>query len=126
MRNRTLTVLIVAVAGLGAATTAVVLNSTAWAFAPATPKGAVVEPSEKPLLEGPILYAAYDQENGKVGGFTRADNPKAVPGGNGSWNEQRYGKLYRDYLVVTHPAKKNWGVLVIPAGRLREVHFADE
>jgi hypothetical protein len=118
--------LVVAAAGLGAVATAVILNSATTAAAQADRNAAVVEPSERPLLEGPIHYAVYERENGKIGGFTRINDAKAVPGGNGSWNDHCYGKLYREYLIVTKPSNKNWGVLVLPANRLHEVHFAQE
>jgi hypothetical protein len=83
-------------------------------------------PSEKPLMEGPIHSLGYEQDNGKLGGFTRVDNAQAVPGGNGSWNERRHGKLYRDYIVVTKPGEKGWGALIIPASRIRSLHFSEE
>jgi hypothetical protein len=77
-------------------------------------------------MEGPIHSLGYEQDNGKLGGFTRVDNAQAVPGGNGSWNERRHGRLYRDYIVVTKPGEKGWGALVIPASRIRSLHFAEE
>lgn len=80
----------------------------------------------KPLMEGPIHFAAYDVGNGKLGGFVRIDNPEAVPGGNGTWNVDRYGKLYRDYLVVTDLSNERWGVQVIPTSRIYEIHFSED
>lgn len=124
MTTQTRMCLFVAIGGLGVAAAAVLLNSATPVLAQA--KTAVIEPTEKPLMEGPIHYVAFEQESGRTAGFTRVDDPKAVPGGNGSWNERRYGKLYRDYLVVTKPADKSWGVLVLPASRLQAVHFAQE
>src|SRR5215212_9285477 len=105
MNTRTATFLVLAGVGLGAAATAGFLNWGTAARADADPKAVVVLPPEKPIMEGPLHSAAYEQDDGKVGGFTRADNPQAVPGGNGSWNERRYGRLYRDYLVVTKPSE---------------------
>jgi hypothetical protein len=121
------TVTFLAVVGVGVAVaTAGVLISAPTAPAQAGRQGTVVEPSEKPFVEGPIHSVAYEQEGGKLGGFTRVNDPGAVPGGNGSWNDRRYGKLYREYLIVTKPDQQGWGVLVIPSGRLRSVHFAED
>lgn len=45
------------------------------------------------VAEGVIYHVAYSMEDGKVGGFTRVNDAKAVPNGNGSWNVDAYGKL---------------------------------
>jgi hypothetical protein len=126
MNTRTATVLVLAGVVLGAAAAVGFLNWGPPARAEADPKAVVVLPSEKPIMEGPLHSAAYEQDDGKVGGFTRANNAQAVPGGNGSWNERRYGRLYRDYLVVTKPSVPKWGALVIPASRVRSLHFGEE
>ena len=126
MNTRTATFLVLAGVVLGAAATAGLLNWGTTARAEADPKAVVVLPSEKPIMEGPLHSVAYEQDDGKIGGFTRANNPQAVPGGNGSWNEHRYGRLYRDHLVVTKPSEPKWGALVIPASRVRSLHFGEE
>jgi hypothetical protein len=59
---------------------------------------------ERPRAEG-IIYSVYYQQGTGTGGYTRANNSQAVPGGNGSWNVDAYGKLYRDFLVITFPNK---------------------
>lgn len=81
--------------------------------------------SEGPIQQGNLLYVEYEVAEGRNGGFTSVDNPDAVPGGNGSWNDKRYGVLYDEYLVVTKPEENNWGVLVIPSHRLVTVHFQE-
>jgi hypothetical protein len=126
MNTRRATVLVLAGVGLGVLATVGFLNRGTAARAGADPKAAVVLPSEKPIMEGPLQSAAYEREDGKIGGCTRADNPQAVLGGSGSWNEYRYGRLYRDHLDVTRPSDPKWGALVIPASRGRSLHFAEE
>jgi hypothetical protein len=80
---------------------------------------------EQPRAEGLIFTVEYQQGNG-TGGFTRLNNAKAVPGGNGSWNVDAYGKPYRDFLVITFPDKKDGqGPEVIPTHRLLSVRFGD-
>ncbi|GDY19284.1 hypothetical protein LBMAG56_06290 [Verrucomicrobiota bacterium] len=77
------------------------------------------------VAEGVIWTVEYKLENGKTGGFTRINDSRAVPGGNGSWNVDAYGKLTRDYLIITHPQRKDAGVEVIPANRLVSIRFGD-
>ncbi len=47
------------------------------------------------VAEGVVYSVEYQTEGGRTGGFTRLNEPKAVPGGNGSWNVDAYGKLTR-------------------------------
>ncbi len=77
---------------------------------------------EQPRAEGVIFAVEYQQGSG-TGGFTRLNNSKAVPGGNGSWSVDAYGKLYRDFLVLTFP--NGTGPEVIPTHRLLSVRFGD-
>lgn len=79
---------------------------------------------ERAQVEGVIFSVEFQQGSG-TGGFTRLNNSKAVPGGNGSWNVDAYGKLYRDFLVISFPDKKDLGPQVIPLGRLLSVQFGD-
>ena len=80
---------------------------------------------EQPRVEGVIYSVEYQYKNG-TGGFTRVNDSKAVPGGNGSWNVDAYGKLYLDFLVITRPDKSDGdGPEVIPTHRLISVHFGD-
>ena len=75
--------------------------------------------------EGVIWTVEDKLEGGKTGGFTRINDSRAVPGGNGSWNVDAYGKLTRDYLFITHPQQKDAGVEVIPSHRLVSLRFGD-
>jgi hypothetical protein len=49
----------------------------------------------------------------------------AVPGGTGSWNVDAYGKLTRDFLIITRPQHPDLGPEVIPAHRLSNLQFGD-
>jgi hypothetical protein len=67
----------------------------------------------------------YQLEGGRTGGFTRLNNSKAVPGGNGSWNVDAYGRLTREFLLITRPQLRDSGADVIPVHRLVRVQFGD-
>jgi hypothetical protein len=77
------------------------------------------------VAEGIIYYVQLRTEGDRIGGFTRVNDSKAVPGGNGSWNVDAYGKLTRDFLIVTRPQHKELGPQVIPVNRLVEIQFGD-
>lgn len=82
------------------------------------------KPTEEPVVaEGVLLSVEYRLEDGKTGGFTRLNSIHAVPGGNGSWNVDAYGRLTRDFLIITRPQRKDLGPQVIPANRLVNVQF---
>lgn len=70
---------------------------------------------EQPLTEGVILSVKYQQGSG-TGGFARLNSM-------GSPNVDAYGKLYRDFLVITFP--NGTGPEVIPTHRLLSVRFGD-
>lgn len=75
------------------------------------------------VAEGIIWSVEYILEKGGTGGFTRLNNPAGVPGGNGSWNVDAYGRLTRDYLIITYPQKRGLGQHIIPERRLVEIQF---
>lgn len=77
------------------------------------------------VVEGVILSVEYKMEGGGSGGFTRLNSPIAVPGGTGSWNVDAYGRLTRDFLIITHPQRPDWGPRVIPVNRLVDIQFGD-
>jgi hypothetical protein len=77
------------------------------------------------IAEGVIFSVEYEMEGGRTGGFTRLNNAKAVPGGNGSWNVDAHGRLTREFLIITRPQIKDLGPLVIPARRLVKIQFGD-
>lgn len=77
------------------------------------------------VAEGIMFSVEYQTEGGRTGGFTRTNNAKAVPGGNGSWNVDAYGKLTRDFLLITRPQLRDLGPQAIPVQRLLSVQFGD-
>lgn len=77
------------------------------------------------VAEGIIYTLEYKLEDGKTGGFTRLNMAEAVPGKNGSWNVDAYGRLTNDYLIITYPQEKDLGPRVIPAHRLVDIRFGD-
>lgn len=82
--------------------------------------------SSAPIVaEGVIYSLEYQMEGGRTGGLTRVNNSKAVPGGNGAWNIDAYGKLTRDFLIITRPQLRDSGPELIPVSRLVRVQFGD-
>src|SRR5438876_756739 len=77
------------------------------------------------VAEGVIFSVEYQMEGGRTGGFTRLNNSKAVPGHNGSWNVDAYGKLTRDFLIITRPQSRNMGPELIRVHRLISVQSGD-
>lgn len=77
------------------------------------------------VAEGVILSVEYEMEGGRTGGFTRLNESKAVPGGNGSWNVDAHGRLTREFLIITRPQRTDLGAQVIPTHRLVSVKFGD-
>ena len=77
------------------------------------------------VAEGVIFYVKYQLEDGKTGGLTRLNMPQAVPGGNGDFNVDAYGRLTRDFLIITYPQQKDMGPRVIPTNRLMSIRFGD-
>jgi len=58
-------------------------------------------------------------------GFTRLNEAKAVPGGNGSWNVDAYGQLTPDFLIISYPQQRELGPQAIPVHRLISVQFGN-
>ena len=78
------------------------------------------------VAEGIIFSVEYQMEGGRTGGFRRLNMAQVVPGGNGSWNLDAYGKLTRDFLIITRPQHSDRGPEVIPVHRLINVQFGDD
>jgi hypothetical protein len=81
--------------------------------------------SEAVVAEGVVFSVEYDIGGGKTEGLARANFSGAVPGGNGSWNIDAYGKLTKDFLIITRPQHKDLGPHVIPINRVLSVQFGD-
>lgn len=77
------------------------------------------------IAEGTIYYVEFTKAGGGTEGFTRVNSSTAVPGRNGSWNMDAYGRLTRDFLTITRPRQKDLGPLVIPVHRLVSIQFGD-
>ena len=75
------------------------------------------------VSEGIIYSVEYQLPGGGTQGYTRVNDPKAVPGGTGSWNVDCYGRLTREYLTITKLPLM--GPQVIPASRLVSIQFGD-
>lgn len=87
--------------------------------------GCTRDSSTTEMTEGVILSVEYRMEDGHTGGFTRVNDAKAVPGGNGSWNIDARGRLTSDFLFVTRPQRRDLGTEIIPVHRLVSVRFGD-
>jgi hypothetical protein len=80
---------------------------------------------EKPVEEGVIYAVQYEINDGRTEGFTRLNDPKAVPGGNGKWNIDARGKLYHDFLMIRFAGTPGLSYQAIPIRRLFFVQFGD-
>jgi hypothetical protein len=81
--------------------------------------------NSNPVAEGVIFSVEYQMGGGRTGGFTRLNDSKAVPGGNGSWNIDARGRLTREFLLIIRPQRPRLALLVIPVDRLVSVQFGD-
>lgn len=77
----------------------------------------------EPIEEGVIFAVQYDIGNGRTEGFTRLNDPQAIPGGNGRANINAYGKLYSDFLLIRFPDSPDLNYQAIPVQRLYFVQF---
>lgn len=88
--------------------------------------GCAEQPANSPVVAQGILHSvSYILGDGRVGGFTRLPHAQAVPGGNGSWNVDAYGRLTRDFLLVTYPHDEDQTRHAIPVHCLLHVKFGD-
>jgi len=76
-----------------------------------------------PVEEGIIYAVQYEVGNGQTEGFTRLNDPAAVPGGKGKSNVNAYGKLYSDFLLIRFQDAPDLGYQAIPVQRLYFVQF---
>jgi hypothetical protein len=49
----------------------------------------------------------------------------AVPNHSGSWNVDAYGRLTREFLIITRPQDKEAGSQIVPVHRLVYIEFGD-
>lgn len=84
------------------------------------------DPTSDTVAEGAIFSVDYVEGDGRPTGLTRVNDPKAIPGGNGSWNVDAYGRLTRDFLFITKPQQPEYSLQVIPVARLVNVTFSSD
>lgn len=77
------------------------------------------------IAEGAIFSVEFKKDGGGSEGFTRVNNQIMAPGGNGSWNVDAYGRLTRDFLIITRPQERDLGPQVVPIDRLVSIQFGD-
>ena len=77
------------------------------------------------LYEGIVWTIEWADGEGKSHGLTRSSIPESVPGGNGSWNMDMYGKLYESHLEIAFPKRKELGPKIIPMSRIVDMRFGD-
>jgi hypothetical protein len=77
------------------------------------------------VTEGVIYSVEYQLPGGGTDGFTRVNDNRSVPGGSGNWNVDAYGRLTREFLIITRPQQSGLGPLVILASRLVTLQFGD-
>lgn len=77
------------------------------------------------VAEGVIFSVEFQLPGGGTEGFTRVNDARCVPGSSGTWNVDAYGRLTREFLIITRPQKPELGPLVIPASRLVNIQFGD-
>ena len=81
--------------------------------------------SKTPIEEGIIYSVSWSQPDGSIHGLTRLDSASAVPGGNGSWNMDIYGRLFENHIEITTLKQKNLGPRIIPFRILQSIQFGD-
>jgi hypothetical protein len=77
------------------------------------------------VAEGVIWSVEFQKPGGGTEGITRMNGSFAVPGGNGSWNVDAYGRLTREFLIITFPQHPEMGPEVVPVSRLVNIKFGD-
>ena len=77
------------------------------------------------IAEGTIFSVEFKKDGGGSEGFTRVNSRIMVPGGNGNWNVDAYGRLTRDVLIITRPQQRDLGPQVVPIERLVSIQFGD-
>ena len=77
------------------------------------------------VAEGVIWVVEFQKVGGGTEGITRLNDSRAVPGGNGSWNVDAYGRLTHEFLIITRPQQPELGPQVVPVSRLVNIQFGD-
>lgn len=75
------------------------------------------------IQEGVIFTVQWTDGTGRSQGMSRLNLPQSVPGGNGSWNMDLYGRLFPTHLEMVNRQVKDLGPQIIPIQRLDYVQF---
>ncbi len=82
-----------------------------------------VNNSKTPLQEGIIYDVSWLESDGSIHGLTRVDNARAIPGGNGSYNMDLYGRLFENHLEIINLRQKNQVSRIIPFRIIQSIRF---
>ncbi len=79
------------------------------------------------LAEGIIWSVEFHGPDGKTNGLARGSDAIMVPGGNGSWNMDIYGRLYETHLEITYLNQPNSGLdaKIVPFSQIVRIQFGD-
>jgi len=78
-----------------------------------------------PICEGVIWTLQWTDQSGNSHGMSRSSVPESVPGGNGSFNMDLYGRLYNTHLVIVNNQQKDLGPMIIPFERIDSIQFGE-
>ena len=81
--------------------------------------------SQTPICEGVIWTLQWTDQSGNSHGMSRASFPESVPGGNGSFNMDLYGRLYNTHLEIVNNQQRDLGPLIIPFDRIDSIQFGE-
>ena len=77
----------------------------------------------QPLIEGTIWSVWWELPDGNTHGLTRESIPEAIPGKNGSWNINAYGRLFETHLEIQYADQDDLGVQIVPFDRIISIRF---
>jgi len=81
--------------------------------------------SQTPICEGVIWTLQWTDQSGNSHGMSRASFPESVPGGNGSFNMDLYGRLYITHLEIVNNQQRDLGPRIIPFERIDSIQFGE-
>jgi len=82
-------------------------------------------PSNTVVYEGVIYTIQWTDQKGETHGMSRLSIPESVPGRNGSFNMDLYGRLYLTHIEIMNNQAKDLGPQIIPFERIDFVQFGD-
>ena len=81
--------------------------------------------SQTPICEGVIWTLQWTDQSGNSHGMSRASFPESVPGGNGSFNMDLYGRLFITHLEIVNNQQRDLGPMIIPFERIDSIQFGE-